>query len=393
MQRRRVAGCSPRTAPAVVCARRRAGQDEWVESEEAAVQARYRRFAEQEAPGRSELYAQWASGVAADPAVRRVLARIPATHRQPPLVFAVARLLGAPLGPWSELREWMLEHADTLVAECARRGVQTNEPQRCAALLPALSLIEGPIALLEVGASAGLCLVPDRYSYRYRDAGGALLAALDPAGGSPVELECRLTGPVPRLRLPEIGWRAGIDLQPVDARDAAGRAWITGLVWPGETGREARISGALDVVAAELERATSGSRGRAASGAAPAAASTARIRQPFIQRGDAAEVLAAVAAEAPAGMTLVVTTPGVLAHVPWAARNRIIDTARALDGHWITIDAPGLHKAWHPPIDAEDWPGGGFALALDGVPLAAVDPLGAWVAWRGEPAAPPTLEA
>ncbi|HOA87466.1 MAG: DUF2332 domain-containing protein [Microbacteriaceae bacterium] len=362
-----------------------------MESEEAAVKARYRRFAEQEAPGRSALYEQWARGVAADPAARRVLARIPATHRQPPLVFAVARLLGAPLGPWPELREWMLGHADALVAECARRGVQTNEPRRCAALLPALSLIDGPIALLEVGASAGLCLFPDRYAYRYRDAGGALLAALDPADGSPVELACRLTGPVPRLRLPEVGWRAGIDLQPVDARDAAGRAWITGLVWPGETGREARIESALDVVATELERAELAARRPAAPG--EAAAIPARIRQPLIQGGDAAELLAAVAAEAPADMTLVVTTPGVLAHVPWAARNRIIETARSLHGHWITIDAPGLHEAWHPPIAAGEWPADAFALALDGVPLAAVDPLGAWVAWRGEPAAPPTLEA
>lgn len=356
-----------------------------MESEEAAVRARYLRFAEQEAPGRSALYEQWARGVAGDAAVRRVLARIPATHRQPPLVFAVARLLGAPLEQWAVVREWMLTHADALVAGCASRGVQSNEPLRCAALLPALSLIDGPIALLEVGASAGLCLFPDRYAYRYRDAAGALLAALDPAEGSPVELECRLTGPLPRLRLPQIGWRAGIDLQPVDARDPAGRAWITGLVWPGETGREARIASALDVVAAELERGRSGH-----AGLDPAASV---LRQPLIERGDAAELLAAVAAQAPREMTLVVTTPGVLAHVPWGARTRIIETARSLHGHWITIDAPGLHEAWHPPIAPEAWPADGFVLALDGAPLAAVDPLGAWVAWHGVPAAAPTLEA
>ena len=46
-----------------------------------------------------------------------------------------------------------------------------------------------PLALLEVGASAGLCLYPDRYAYRYGD--GPVLGT-----GAPL-LECAITGPVP----------------------------------------------------------------------------------------------------------------------------------------------------------------------------------------------------
>lgn len=345
------------------------------------VERRYRRFAEHEAPRRSALYAEWAAGVASDPLVQRVLARIAPTHRQPPLVFAVARLLGAPLASWPHVREWMLRHADALVAACAERSLQTNEPLRCAALLPALALIDGPIALLEVGASAGLCLFVDRYSYRYRDASGALVAAVDPRGVdaaaavSPLALECELRGEVPSelppLRMPEIVWRAGIDLHPLDAADDGDRAWLTGLVWPGEEGRAERVERALAIVAGEVG-----------------------TQAPLVHRGDAAEVLATLAARAPAGATLVVTTPGVLAHVPWAGRMRIIETAQALPGHWITLDDPALHQAWHPPIDATGWPDGGFALALDGVVLAAADPLGGWLAWRGGDAGgAPTLEA
>ena len=42
------------------------------------------------------------------------------------------------------------------------RSTQTNEAGRCAALLPVLALLPQPLALLEVGTSAGLCLFPDR---------------------------------------------------------------------------------------------------------------------------------------------------------------------------------------------------------------------------------------
>lgn len=313
------------------------------------VRARYRRFAD-EAPARSPLYADWASGVADDAATAAILARIPETHRQAPLVFAVSRMLGAPEEPFARWRAWLDEHADVVVAEASRRSIQTNEPLRCAALLPALSLVEGPIALLELGASAGLCLYPDRYSYRYR--GGP---DLDPPGGpSAVVLESDLVG-MPVLRLPEIVWRGGVDLAPLDAADPDDRLFLTTLVWPGETGRADRVSAALDVVAAD---------------------------PPLLLRGDASDpaVLAAATALAPPDATLVVTTPGVLPHIPRAGRERLLAALAASDAVWITIDPPGLHDAWLEPVDPETWDG--FVLGMDGAPLAAVDPLGASVEWR-----------
>lgn len=314
-----------------------------------AVVERYGRFARDEAPGRSALYAAWARRVVTDSGIARAVARIAETRRQPPLVFAVMRLLGAPEGDVDAWAVWVVAHADALAAECARRSVQTNEPLRSAALLPALSLIEGPIALLEVGASAGLCLYPDRYAYRYRR--GDELVALDPVDGpSAVELESELTGH-PDLRMPEIVWRAGIDLHPLDARREEDRRWLTGLVWPGEEGRRERIVAALDIAAAD---------------------------PPLLIAGDGAEVLPELAARAPRDATLVVTTPGVLAHVPRAHRSAVIEAARSV-GRWITLDAPALHDGWTRRPDVHR---GGFALALDGDVLAEVDPLGAWVAWH-----------
>ncbi|MCE7481754.1 DUF2332 domain-containing protein [Microbacterium profundi] len=319
-----------------------------------AVRERYGRFARDEAPGRSPLYEEWALGVERDAAAQEVLARIPATHRQPPLVFAVTRMLGAPLAGFDRWRTFLLAHADEIVAECAARRVQTNEPLRLAPLLPVLSEIDGPIALLEIGASAGLCLFPDRYSYRFVDSSGALRAALDPDdGASPVSLVSEVRGEMPPVRMPQIIWRAGIDLDPLDARDPRDRAWLRGLVWPGETGREDRITAALDIAAAE---------------------------PPLLVRGDAGANIESVAASAPRDATLVITTPGVLAHIPWAERQALIAKVQALPARWITIDAPSLHDAWHPPVDADTWPD--FVVALDGGVRAAADPLGRWWEWR-----------
>lgn len=321
----------------------------------AAVVERYARFAREEAPGRSELYAQWAAGVAAAPELATILAGIPADRRQPPLVFAVTRMLGAPEDGVAAWGSWLRAHADEVVAEASARRLQTNEPQRCAALLPALAGVPGPIALLEVGASAGLCLYPDRYSYLFRERRTGAVRALDPADGpSAVVLECEISGSPP-LEMPDIVWRAGIDVAPLNAADSADRAFLTSLVWPGEAGRRERIEAALDIAATD---------------------------PPLMMEGDASDpaVLRRAAARAPVGATLVVTTPGVLPHIPRAGRERLIDAVRALDAVWISIDPPGLHEAWVPPVDPATW--NGFVLGRDGVPLAAVDPLGAFVEWR-----------
>ncbi len=318
------------------------------------VATRYARFAA-EAPARSPLYAEWAAGVACDPTIAGILARIEPTHRQPPLVFAVSRLLGAPESSYAHWAAWIRAHADAVVTECGRRSIQTNEPLRCAALLPALALVDGPIALLELGASAGLCLYPDRYSYRF--VGADRTVRLDPVTGpSAVQLECALRGPrrPPRLALPEIVWRGGIDVNPLDAADADDRRFLTTLVWPGESGRADRVRAALDIVAAD---------------------------PPVLVAADATDpdVLARVAALAPAEATLVVSTPGVLPHIPRVGRERLIEAVRGMDAEWITIDPPDLHD-WHPPLDASTW--GGFVLGRNGIPVAAVDPLGGFVEWR-----------
>ena len=149
----------------------------------------YRQFAEVEARGVSDIYFDWAHSIAEDISVVERISTLPRIKQQPNLVFAAARFLGAPVGPYAPFRDWLIENWDAVVPVIMERATQTNEAARCAVLLPVLSRLEGPLALIEAGASAGLVLYPDRYSYRY-DVNGEIFQ-LDPHDGpSRVQLPC-----------------------------------------------------------------------------------------------------------------------------------------------------------------------------------------------------------
>src|SRR5688572_9036941 len=109
----------------------------------------YRRFAEVEARGVSRTYELWASSVADDPDVTSLIATLPPIKRQPNLVFAAARWLGAPVGGYGPFRAWLIENWDAVVPVILARSTQTNEAGRCAVLLPVLSRLAGPLALIE----------------------------------------------------------------------------------------------------------------------------------------------------------------------------------------------------------------------------------------------------
>ncbi|WP_269429517.1 DUF2332 family protein [Sinomonas humi] len=141
----------------------------------------YRSFANVEARGVSPVYFDWAASIAEDPEVLGLIESLPRHKRQPNLVFAAARLRGAPVGPSAGFRSWLVRHWAEVEPVIRERSTQTNEAGRCAVLLPVLSELDGPLALIEAGASAGLCLYPDRYSYRYDTGGG--IVSLDPSEG------------------------------------------------------------------------------------------------------------------------------------------------------------------------------------------------------------------
>jgi len=322
---------------------------------------RYLRFAEIEARGVSTIFDGWATGLAADESLLKLLAPLSRIKQQPNLVFAAARWTGCPVGPFDAFRDWMLEHWPEIEATILARSTQTNEAARCSALITALAGIEGPVALLEVGASAGLCLYPDRYSYRFAragsgggaDPGSGRVVALDLADGiSRVVIPCQAGGGIhlPE-RLPQVVWRAGIDRSPIDARDADELRWLETLIWPEHPDRVARLHAAALIAAAD---------------------------PPHLRRGDLVELLASTAEWAPGDATLVVFHSAVLSYLPGERRAEFERIVRGLDAVWVSNEARGVL----PAVDA-GLPSGlderGFILARNGVPLALTGPHGQWI--------------
>ncbi|QCB94789.1 DUF2332 domain-containing protein [Cellulomonas shaoxiangyii] len=309
----------------------------------ATVTAAYRAFGEREARGVSPVYEAWALGVAEDAVVADLIATLPRGKRQPNLVLAAARWHGA-RGDYDDLRSTLLGQWPQVRATVLARATQTNEANRCAVLLPFLAELPQPLALLEVGAAAGLCLLPDRYSYRYDDG-----TALDPDDGpADVVLPCAL-GPGVRAprRLPQVAWRAGIDLAPVDVSDDDACAWLEALVWPEHDERRTRLRAALDV---------------------------ARRDPPRVVPGDLLDVLPALAAEAPRDATLVVLHSAVLAYLDAGARAAFVDLVGTLPGHWVSNEGARVL-----PMTADLVPGTGgrdFVVVVDGVARGYADPHG-----------------
>jgi hypothetical protein len=310
---------------------------------------RYRRFATDEALGVSPHYERLAREIADSAAILRFLTDLPAARRQPNLLLGAATLIAGRPPDIASLTKMVERRADELRATMLARTTQTNEPARCAVLLPLLAALPQPLALIEVGASAGLCLLPDRYGY---DWGQARLVA--PSPDAPV-FSCALTGPAPLpLALPRVVWRAGLDLNPLDVASDEDAAWLNALIWPEQDDRRANLRAALAV---------------------------ARRDPPRVVRGDLLRDLEPLMAEAPAEATLVVFHTAVLAYVtPSEARQRFVDAVRGSRAVWISNEAPRVFpdiaaRAFQP---APHWR---FLLAVDGEPKAWTGPHGQSLDW------------
>jgi len=339
-------------------------------------------FAENECRGRSPLYERLSVAIAGDEDLLRLAAAARERQPVPNLLFGAVQLLllkgeGPELArfyrtlgsdqppeidPFPAFRAFCLGHADAIAAILRVCIVQTAHARRCALLLPAFALVSRgfggrPLALIEVGASAGLNLVWDRYGYKYSNG----RRCGDPAAA--MQLTCELRGPLaPPLpdALPEVGWRLGLDLNPIDLGDPEESLWLRALIWPDEPGR------------AELLRQ------------AIAAASGAGL--PRIIAGDALKTLPAALAEAPRELPLCVYHSFTLNQFSGDARREfnalLAAAARTRDLAVVSLEAltrltPIPELTLRLPADSEPRP------------LAHCDPHGAWLEWADSDSAVP----
>ena len=129
---------------------------------------------------------------------------------------------------------------------------QTNEVRRAACLIAVGHLLEArfglPLSVMELGASAGLNLNWDRF---------ALEAGTRRFGPEDAVLTLRPDWrglPLPAAD-PKVAERAGVDLNPVDARSEMGRLRLLAYLWPDQPERIALTEAAIGAVTAPPERA------------------------------------------------------------------------------------------------------------------------------------------
>ncbi len=148
--------------------------------------------------------------------------------------------------PWPPFRAVLEAHAEWLSSFVCEHPVQTNEVQRCWVLLPIFltvaRLAGRPLDIVELGTSAGLNLLWDRYGYRYR-------AASWGDATSPLQLTGDERRVVPGELLDisvDVRSRIGIDLDPVDVTSADGLRLLDAFVR--DDGYRSRLRRAAEVL-------------------------------------------------------------------------------------------------------------------------------------------------
>jgi len=321
----------------------------------------------------SELYSRLALHVADDAALIGLAAEVPFGQIPMNMLFGAVQYLllhdpSPPLAAWypslggdqdlsgveAAFSTFVAEHRDQIAAIVKTRRVQTNEVARCSFLLPAYNVVNAmtgrPLALIEVGTSAGLNQNVDRYGYRYDSAEGAVTVG----PGSAVQLICDAGETVPRSArsIPRIAWRTGLDLHPVNVADPDQALWLRALVWPDQVERHRRLAAAIDVA----------------------------VRYPpVLVAGDLSALLPDLIDSAPADAAVVVQHSFVLNQIERSDRDRFFDTLDTLAesrsiyrvaAEWLEPDRGTiLDVTIHGPQRAT-------------TELASVHHHGAWIRWN-----------
>jgi hypothetical protein len=342
------------------------------------VAARSARFAEHETKRHSAVYTAWAHGLASDPETCALISTRPPRERQPNLVFAAARFVDPELVPadqaeprpdeYGRLRASLHEHWAAIVGVMSTHHTQTNEAARAAVLLPAVDKVVQncgqPVALIEFGASAGLILNPEQFRVHYVNRSGQSLSTLshervpEPVGEITVT---NLGSTACPQGFPQIGWRLGVDLNPLQPFNPDDAHWLRTLIWPGQTDRLARLDAAFEAYRRNPVRV---------------------LPRDITHPGVLDEVLRLV----PRDVEPVVVHSAVLAYLEADERELFADRMLAAVAehrcHWISNEGqqvvPQIADAFTPEF-SEGLRQGSFVIALDGVPQYQGDGHAGWI--------------
>jgi hypothetical protein len=352
--------------------------------------ARYAAYAER-ISSVSPSYAAWARSL--DDDLVALLDAVPEQQRQPELLFAVARRFGADPADPGALRAVALEARPGLVAALTSATVQANDPRRLGPVMPVLQALAAatgrPLGLVDAGAAAGLCSVPDHVTLDHVPAVGPVpgrtpAGTADPGApgravraGTPdgrvrvhtavaepvVHLTVAVSGsvPAPRATPVRIGARIALDPNPIDLAVPGAFDRLVEAVPPEATDRTALMR--------EAARAT-------------LAAPPVRVRGAL--PGDLDRALDAL----PDHVEPVVMTTGTLVYVPGAGRQQVVDRLRERGVHWVALERTGILTgvAATLPDDVDPSDPDAFAtLSLDGTALAVSDAFGTRARWFRDP--------
>jgi hypothetical protein len=307
--------------------------------------------------GGSPLYARLAREYADDTRVAAVAGDRKPSWDLPMRLFGGVHYLslsGEEVDPWSRLGEVLEKRREWLARFVAEQPVQTNEVQRSWALLPAFLTVadERPLSLVELGPSAGLNLLWDRYRYRY---GSAVWG--DP--GSELELDGEALGGPPAglfRRSVRVANRVGIDRAPLDVREDAQTLLLQCFVWADQTARLEKLRRAIEI---------------------------ARRDPPPIVRGDYLERLPEALATVETGSLPVVYHSASTVYLKREDRERLREVIEAAGRRgplaWIAYEVAEEEEVGFDTfaIDLRVWPGG------DERRLARLDGHGNRMRWLG----------
>jgi hypothetical protein len=339
-------------------------------------------FADTSCAGYSPLYDRISRAVAASPEMIELISEAPPRGHQPTVLLAAVHYLllegidhplesvyagASDADPGPLFTDVCFRYRDRVLELLASRHTNTNEVGRSAVLGPALTTVAAelgaPLGLVDVGCSAGLNLLCDRYLLDYGASG-----TTGPADAA-VRITCAVVGAPPPIApaLPAIGARVGIDRHPVDATDDDEVRWQLACVWP-DTGRLPRTRLALE---------------------------EARDNPPRFVRGDAIERVAEEVLGLPGDVVPVVMTTWAAAYfsIPQrvAFREALAAASRERPVAWISGEGAGVIDAFahvEAPADTTGLEPSVLGLvvfrdgAADARLLALVHPHGNWIDWR-----------